>query len=1015
MLRITPSKASASQVKNYFIKHSSPEMYYSEGQDFNGIWVGKGAARLGLSGSLQEGAFSRLCDNLHPLTGEQLTARMKENRRVGYDVNFHVPKSVSLAYFYSKDERIIQKIRQAAYETILKMQEDAAARVRKGDRNRDEDRKTAELVAAEFLHKTARPVGGFPDPLLHVHMYVFNATYDSVEQKWKALQFGWVMEDAPDYEELFHQRVREGLQELGLKLEPTDYAFEIAGVERPLIEKFSRRTQQVHAEAARRGMTDAGEIDKLGALTRERKVQDVPVSELEPIWWARLSPEERQVLESIKATLEKTRECSPEGMAKVLGSQAELNPKLAAAMGDHGGRRLGVDEQGRPMSMNRATWPVEPKTVAPVEPTKHDLKAVRYAVEHLFERQSVVSELQLIAEAFRNWSDCPATLAGVTQAVKDWPLLRVEREGRMLITTREVLEEEKRIAKLCREGRDKFSYINPNWEIQNEQLTLQQRSAVQHVLHSPDFVTGISGKAGTGKTTLLREAENAIRAAGRRLMVFAPTAEAARDTLRNQGFEEADTVARLLTSSRLQQEAANAVWWIDEAGLMSCRSMDRLLALADTLNARVVLVGDAGQHHAVERGQAFDLLQKQGGLRVAEVSEIQRQRGEYRAAVDLIARREYEAGLDALERMGAFCEIANQAERERALAKDYVDACERGEIVQVICPTHKEGRSLTRAIRQELKARGELGEGRNCHILRNLSWTEAQKRDGRSYSPGLIVEVNRPTKGFAIGERLEVVQAGEDKVLARGREGLQEIPLSHPGAFNVFEREAIEICVGDKIRITANGRSADENPLTNGKCYRVQSITREGELRLDNGWYLDGSHAHIDHGYVTTSHVAQSKTVERVFVLQSAELSAGATDANQFYVSISRGRKGVKIYTDDIELLRENVSRVRERPMAMEVLQQENATEETRSPSASALLGQEAEIARAEQAEVLRRHVKPEREPQAVEVPATGERLAERLGTKQDLERELAAELKRRAEEKDRKRRREQELEMAMG
>ena len=48
-------------------------------------------------------------------------------------------------------------------------------------------------------------------------------------------------------------------------------------------------------------------------------------------------------------------------------------------------------------------------------------------------------------------------------------------------------------------------------------------------------------------------------------------------------------------------------------------------------------------------------------------------------------------------------------------------------------------------------------------------------------------------------------------------------------------------------------------------------------------------------------------------------LSEGASDAKQFYVSVSRGRKEVRIYTDEVEALRENVVREREREMAMEI------------------------------------------------------------------------------------------------
>jgi hypothetical protein len=108
----------------------------------------------------------------------------------------------------------------------------------------------------------------------------------------------------------------------------------------------------------------------------------------------------------------------------------------------------------------------------------------------------------------------------------------------------------------------------------------------------------------------------------------------------------------------------------------------------------------------------------------------------------------------------------------------------------------------------------------------------------------------------------------------------------------------------------------------------VDYINHEGKIVLENGWKLDREFKHLDFGYALTSHAAQGKTVDWVFVAQSAQLSQGASDLRQFYVSTSRGRKGVKVYTDDIEMLQENVSRVRERLMATEILQAQ--AEETR-------------------------------------------------------------------------------------
>ncbi len=82
MLRIVVC-ANAAQAKNYFKKSLSREEYYSEGQELVGYWQGYGAERLGLSGRVDQKSFNELADNLKPGTDETLTARMKDNRRVG--------------------------------------------------------------------------------------------------------------------------------------------------------------------------------------------------------------------------------------------------------------------------------------------------------------------------------------------------------------------------------------------------------------------------------------------------------------------------------------------------------------------------------------------------------------------------------------------------------------------------------------------------------------------------------------------------------------------------------------------------------------------------------------------------------------------------------------------------------------------------------------------------------------------------------------------------------------------
>src|SRR5215472_12733764 len=99
MIRIS-QQDSAVGAKRYYATAD----YYSQGQEIIGRWGGKGAARLGLSGTVDKASFDRLCENRHPVTGSPLTVRTRGQRTVGYDFTFSVPKSVSLLYALGCDE-----------------------------------------------------------------------------------------------------------------------------------------------------------------------------------------------------------------------------------------------------------------------------------------------------------------------------------------------------------------------------------------------------------------------------------------------------------------------------------------------------------------------------------------------------------------------------------------------------------------------------------------------------------------------------------------------------------------------------------------------------------------------------------------------------------------------------------------------------------------------------------------------------------------------------------------------
>ncbi len=85
---------------------------------------------------------------------------------------------------------------------------------------------------------------------------------------------------------------------------------------------------------------------------------------------------------------------------------------------------------------------------------------------------------------------------------------------------------------------------------------------------------------------------------------------------------------------------------------------------------------------------------------------------------------------------------------------------------------------------------------------------------------------------------------------------------------------------------------------------------------MSDGRVLDSSFREFLPGYAVTSYGSQGKTVD--YVLFSDSTVKAATNAQQWYVTISRGRRGIRILTPDKQQLRENVARSGHRPLAME-------------------------------------------------------------------------------------------------
>src|SRR5438132_7513235 len=149
MLRVIASR----NAKEYYGESLKREDYYTEGQEIRGEWQGIGAEKLGLSGAVDQAAFDALCENRRPGTDERLTQRNKGNRIVGYDFNFHCPKSVSVVYEFTRDERMLEAFEHSGNQTTREIA--AAIKTRMRQTGQNENRVTGNMVWPEFVQFTA--------------------------------------------------------------------------------------------------------------------------------------------------------------------------------------------------------------------------------------------------------------------------------------------------------------------------------------------------------------------------------------------------------------------------------------------------------------------------------------------------------------------------------------------------------------------------------------------------------------------------------------------------------------------------------------------------------------------------------------------------------------------------------------------------------------------------------------------------------------------------------------------
>jgi len=336
-----PSRA-ISGVVEYFQEHMQVGEYITEGQTIPMTWFCAGAERLGLTGTCKLDDFEAVCRGRRPGTGAHLFVRAKADRRVCFFGQISAPKDVSIALLVGGDRRIAGWWDTSISETLAEMEATAATRVRLG--GACTDRPTANLVADVVTHDTSRAL----DPQLHTHVCIMNATWDATEQRWKGLQPDGLFRAQSYLREVCYNRLAASTVAAGYEIEPAKLGFTIKGFPAELRILFSKRRQEIMAEAEAKGAKHQDALQTIASRSRAAKL--------------------------------KTTAAAPGGgWKRQVGShlaQIEAVIERAAGGGRSGGR-------------------------VAVEPA-----ALSSACAHLYEEHSVVTERELLPEALAAESEC---------------------------------------------------------------------------------------------------------------------------------------------------------------------------------------------------------------------------------------------------------------------------------------------------------------------------------------------------------------------------------------------------------------------------------------------------------------------------------------------------------------------------------------------------------------------------------------------------------------------------------
>jgi ATP-dependent exoDNAse (exonuclease V) alpha subunit len=465
----------------------------------------------------------------------------------------------------------------------------------------------------------------------------------------------------------------------------------------------------------------------------------------------------------------------------------------------------------------------------------------------------------------------------------------------------------------------------------NKGLSAEQLNAAQVALNSNSWTSIIEGFAGTAKTYTIGAVREFAESHGYLVRGFGMTSCSVK-ALRDAGIN-AQTIASLLAKP-LPTPTGKELWFIDESSMVSTLRANGILKAARELGIdRLVLVGDQGQHQAIEAGAPVRQLLKEG-IPMATLQDIRRQQDPQLRAVVRAAHDDGRQAFELLAQQGRITEIADINERYQRIADDYVTALESGHDTLALAPGNDKRHAINAAIRELLIERRHVQKHRIQHtVYVRRDFTPAQITDAGSYREGDIIHAagtrNQQRQGIRKDSYLtvEAVNRRAELLTVRTADGrrLEVSPARWKDAAEVYTAEQRTLAVGERLQFRHPDNRRD---IANAEFATITAIDgRQATLRFDGKAKREltlplSVMRHVDYGYTVTSFSSQGSTVDTVIINDDSMRSARLVNREQLYVSVSRPRFDVRVYTDNAEALHHAVARDPKKEIALDVVKQ---------------------------------------------------------------------------------------------